>query len=190
MTFVSAGKIQVGIAPADRTLPFGNQFTVEADTGGRAVVPEVPWGAHRVSVTPLQPDLYVQTIRYYGNALSGPVFESVAGGTLEIDLEDHAPTLTGSVMTDRPSVSVFLVRWPMINEVVPGSGPPFQYVQRVESGAYSMRLAPGEYRAIAISDARMRAISSAELRDLLVAGERVVLERGEEKTLDLKSVAR
>jgi hypothetical protein len=59
-----------------------------------------------------------------------------------------------------------------------------------DDGKYSLRLAPGEYRAVAIAERRMMGISSDELRELLAAGERVVVERGEEKTLDLKDVAR
>ena len=127
---------------------------------------DVPWASHRVSVIPARPDLYAKTIRYYGSPLSGPVFESVTGGTLEVELDDHAPTVSGRVTPDRPSTFVYLVRWPVVSDVYAGSGPPFQYMQRVDAGRYSLRLAPGEYRAVALDETRLRGTTKTQLRDL------------------------
>ncbi len=187
----SFGKIQAYVGPADPGLPFGSPATLEPDASGRTTLPPVPWSAHRISLTPMQPDVYVKTVRYLGRPLNGPVFEDVAGGTLELELDNNAPMLTGMVTKEREATYLLLVRWPAVNEVYAGVALPFQYQQRVTAdGSYTLRVAPGEYRAIAMTESRMRGITSGELRELLAAGERVAIERGEEKTLDLKVSAR
>jgi hypothetical protein len=185
----SFGKIQVAISGADRSLPFGNSITIDPGAAG-AMLPQVPWSAFRIGITPQQPGTYVKAIRYYGTALRDPVFEAVAGAALEIELDDNAPALQGTVL-GRDEPDILVVRWPTSDDMYAGSVPPFRYMRPAgPDGKFSMRIAPGEYRVIAVSSLTLPAIGADELRQLFSTGERVVVGRGEEKTLDLKVTAR
>lgn len=188
---VSVGSIRILISSADWAQVFANQLLLDAAAAGQGVVQGVPWAAHRISVAPMAGAWYAKSIRYVGRPLNDPVFAHVAGGTIEIELDNRAASLKGTIPRERVSTYVLLVRWPAASEVWMGLNPPFQYQQRVDAdGKYTLQLAPGEYRAIAITEQRTISISNGELRDLLTAGERIVVERGEDKTLDLKTVAR
>jgi hypothetical protein len=120
------GKLEVYVGAADPSLPFGNHALLEPDASGRAVLPQVPWAAHRISVTPVQPDVYVKAIRYFGRPLAGPVFEDAASGTFELELDNGAPTLAGTVSKEREATNVVLVRWPAVDALYAGEAPPFQ----------------------------------------------------------------
>jgi hypothetical protein len=185
----SFGKVQVAISGAELSLPFGNSVTLEPGAA-EPMLPQVPWSPFRIGITPEQPGTYVKTIRYYGAVLKDPVFDAVAGAVLEIELDDNAPVLRGTV-SDRDRPDILVVRWPTSDEMYAGSTPPFRYMRPADTnGKYSLRVAPGEYRVIAVSTLKLPAISGEELRQLFAVGERVVVERGEEKVIDLKTVVR
>jgi hypothetical protein len=142
--------------------------------------------AYRVVCYGLSDRFYVKEIRVDGQPAPDGIVHFYSGSKLELVLDNHPATLTGSV-TDRGEAFsqplIYLVKWPSQVEVKahPVTGD--------NSGQFQIGgLEPGEYRILAVSSTPLpdgEQIGLPMLNRLWSAAESLVLDRGETKTSNL-----
>jgi len=153
---------------------------------------------HQMIVLPSQEGYYAQTIRVNGAPVAGRIITLTPGtpAQVEIVIDDKPANLTASVVDgDKPvaDATVVLVKWPLVSASPPGSAPPPVLIY-IQDGVQPMgvrtqtnRVAPGEYRAFAITPEAKGKIGDLTILERLAReGQRVKLERGESQTITLK----
>ena len=178
------GKITIAVRPVNGSV-LGNQMVAERPAG-QFLIRGLPAIRHQASVNGLTGRFYVKEIRYNGLIVADGVFTPIPGapGQLEIIIDDHAATISGTV-AERDKVSggvmVAAVKWPMSSDA------PFSTVSAMadEQGRFQIGgLAPGEYRILAVTTGDLAQMQP----DTVNRAEKVTLERGGSQTVSLKIV--
>ncbi len=145
--------------------------------------------AYRVVCYGLSDQFYVKEVRVDGQAAPDSIVHLYSGSQLELVLDNHPATLTGSV-TDRGEAFsqplIYLVKWP--SQVQVKARP----VTGDNSGQFQIGgLEPGEYRVLAVPSTPLpdgEQIGLPMLSRLWSTAESVVIERGDTKTTALTLV--
>ena len=183
----SLEKIRVAVS-SFRGPSFGDQVSgTDAAAGGRFRLENHWSGTKRVFINGLPDGAFIKQIRYRGVRLNGNIFDAAGDGELEIEIDDRAALVTGSVRTnDRPvgRAHVALVRWPLEPRDLFGS---VKQADADDDGKFQFGLLPaGEYRVLALPpDQRERIEEPGVLQRLLPRAERIVLERGGSQSVTL-----
>ncbi len=135
----------------------------------------------------------VKEIRFNGTVVTGnPIALDGSSGapSLEIAVDDQPVTITGVVSDgDRPASKpyVFLTKWPMPAELAFARP---QGMDGDDDGQFRFtELVPGEYRAIAVSQANRDVLDEpGVLQHLLTGTETITLSRGGVQAITLKLV--
>lgn len=184
-------RFAAGLAGEVSGLPTSTVLSSNPD--GTFLMTHMPWRRYQVSVRQVPPTYYVREIRYGGVPSPDGWISLTPGSVLEIELDEHPATLSGTVTVDgRPAtdrIMLLLARVPIENARFNDSAAPFAYNTVAEAGGVFQfgGLGPGEYRMLALpTEDFLNASLSMRLTGLLEAGERIVLERGQQKSFDLK----
>lgn len=184
------GKITITVSQVAGSA-LGSQM-VAAGPDGQFLIRGLPDIRHQVSVNGLMGKFYVKEIRYNGVVVTDGIITPIPGapGQLDIVIDDHAATISGSV-AERDKVSggvmVTAVKWPVSSEaasLLEMLGPNASAMADDQGRFQIGGLAPGEYRVMAIPVGSLSGLPP----DTVSRAEKVTLERGGSHSVSLKIV--
>ncbi len=179
-------KIPVGamvqLRSLDESLLDNTLGKLEAD--GRFQIPNASPGRHVVSIGNLPRGYYAQEVRYNGAPVRGPLELNSGSVTqnLEIVLDNQPAALTGAVAEPDGEAAVTLVRWPSADVFANAK----TTTAKPDGSFQFTNLAPGEYRAVAVSwQDRAQVERPGVLERLLANAPTITLARGASQTVRL-----
>jgi hypothetical protein len=183
------GKITITVSQVAGSA-LGSQM-VAAGPDGQFLIRGLPDIRHQVSVNGLMGKFYVKEIRYNGVVVTDGIITPIPGapGQLDIVIDDHAATISGSV-AERDKVSggvmVTAVKWPVSSGATSLSMLASNAsVMADDQGRFQIGgLAPGEYRLMATPVGSLSRLPP----DTVSGAEKVTLERGGSQSVSLKIV--
>ena len=159
----------------------------KANPDGTFLAERLPWLRYRINVIGLRSSHYIKEIRYNHTPVNDGIISLSPGGTLEIILDDHPATLSGTILDgDKPApTAVVLLQRRGSTGTVTQLAPPDMYAGMYAgnadaNGHFQFIVAPGEYD-IQASDSR-----NPRLRGQRPSGQSVKLDPGEQKTIEVK----
>ncbi len=181
---VSSNNLQIEIAPEDAP-PAGGTTTFRRDSQGQFAIRNVVWSRHSLHISGLPGTHYVKEIRYAGQPVPDNVLTISPGGQVDIVVDDHPATITGTVKGDRlpPMTMILLERQSSLGPSHFGNEPFYSRTIAI-GGSFSFSgLAPGEYR--------LRAGPMFAANDLNTEGGTLVrVAAGETKTVEVEAEPR
>jgi hypothetical protein len=189
---VPLGNVQVRLL-ATSGLNFADESPITPGTDGKFRIPNVALSDHRILLSGLPPGYLVKETRYNGSALAAnilPLNAGAMGHSLEIELDNHPASLSGTVADgDRGlgGARVALVRWPAYAPDVFLSA---DLRTGDDDGRFQYTgLAPADYRLIAVAPALQDKLDEPHvLERLLARAEKITLGPGAFQNVTIKPV--